>query len=91
MPIYSVSYDLRKPGRDYTLLHKKIKDLGAWWHYLDSTWLVKTSKSAEQIAESLRAAIDQNDRLLVINVGRDYAGWLENEAWEWLRDHSQAA
>lgn len=32
-----ISYDLNKPGQKYERLYEKIKALGTWWHYLDST------------------------------------------------------
>ncbi len=91
MAVYSINYDLRAPGRDYKLLYEKIKGLGVWWHYLESTWLVKTNLSAQGIAEILHPAIDKNDNLLVIEVGNDHAGWLDKKAWEWIRIHTQAA
>lgn len=34
-----VGYDLNKPGQNYDDLWVHLKDLGPWWHYLDSTWL----------------------------------------------------
>ena len=45
-----IGYDLDKPDQDYSDLIAAIKKLGAWWHHLDSTWLVKsdlTPKEAE--------------------------------------------
>ncbi|MGJ0535402.1 hypothetical protein [Methylocystis sp.] len=41
--IYAINYDLRQPGQKYDELFNAIKGLGAWWHYLGSTWLVDTS------------------------------------------------
>jgi hypothetical protein len=43
MTIYSINYDLKKPGRDYEGLYTAIKGCGDWWHYLESTWLVDTA------------------------------------------------
>ena len=37
-----IAYDLNAPGQNYDDLIKAIKGLGAWWHHLDSTWLVKS-------------------------------------------------
>ncbi|WP_280633738.1 hypothetical protein [Nocardioides sp. 503] len=32
--------------------------------------------------------MDKNDSLLIINVlNDDYAGWLPERAWEWIRKH----
>jgi hypothetical protein len=46
--------------------------------------VVHTSEAAEQLSTRLRQALDDNDSLLVIKVGRDYAGWLPKKAWEWI-------
>jgi hypothetical protein len=37
-----VGYDLNKPAQDYPKLIEKLKNFSAWWHHLDSTWLVRT-------------------------------------------------
>ena len=89
MKIYAICYDLKTPGRDYGQLHEAIKALGdGWWHYLDSTWLVRTSMSANQIWEHLRPTIDANDYLLVIGVTREFSGWLPKGAWDWLNEYT---
>ena len=82
--IVLITYDLNKPGKDYGSLYDAIKKIGAWWHYLDSTWLVETSMTTLQISEQLRKETDENDYLLIIRVYKDYQGWLKKEAWEWL-------
>ena len=83
--IYSINYDLKKPGRNYEALYEAIKSCGAWWHYLDSTWLVDTSLTASQIWERIRGDLDKNDSVLIIGVTKDYAGWLPKAAWEWIK------
>jgi hypothetical protein len=90
--IYSINYDLRFPGRDYSSLYNAIKGCGEWWHFLGSTWLVNTSLNAQQIWDRLAPYVDQNDHVLVIRIGRDYQGWLPNQAWDWInaRQHSMA-
>lgn len=84
-----ISYDLNKPGQDYDALYDAIKELGSfWWHYLDSTWVVATHLTPTVASERLRAVLDASDRLLVINVTNDaYDGWLQQEAWDWLKQH----
>lgn len=82
--VYLITYDLNKSGQNYDGLYKSIKKLGLWWHHLDSNWLVETTYSAEQIAATLRKAIDENDNLLVIRVYDDYAGQLTKKAWDWI-------
>lgn len=89
MKVYAICYDLNNPGQDYQPLYDAIKEISddAWWCYLDSTWLICTNKSAEQISDVLRANIDDNDSLLVIRVSEESAGWLPKDAWDWLRKY----
>ena len=87
MTIYAINYDLKKPGRNYDGLHEEIKRIGIWWHYLDSTWLVKSNLRAPQIWDRLQKHVDNNDVVLVIEVTTNYSGWLSKQAWEWIRKH----
>ncbi|MCK4822773.1 hypothetical protein KA005_43820 [bacterium] len=84
MKVFLVSYDLKKPGRNYTELYEALKKAHTWWHYLDSCWLLKTSLSARQLFDSLKPHIDGNDFLLIIEVTKNYTGWLPQKAWDWM-------
>lgn len=84
--IYSISYDLHRPGQKYADLIEAIKGSGAWWHYLQSTWLVDTNLTAQQLFSRLRPHIDDNDIVLIIGVTRDYSGWLPDKAWTWINE-----
>lgn len=87
MTVYCVSYDLNKAGQNYNALYDELKASLNWWHYLDSTWLIYTHESAEALFQRLQKHIDNNDRLLVIKVVRNYQGWLTEEAWQWIRQY----
>lgn len=87
--IYSINYDLKRPGQDYKALHDAIKGCGAWWHHLGSTWLVDTALDAKGIWARLAPHVDQTDFVLVIGVTRDSQGWLPKAAWDWI--HERAA
>lgn len=81
-----VSYDLKgAPAESYEALFEALKANPGWWHYLESTWLLVTDRTSVQLAEQLRPHLDQNDRLLVIEVVPRYSGWLPQKAWEWMR------
>lgn len=88
-----VTYDLNKPGQDYEKVHQAIKDLGSWWHYLESTWLVVTTVTPGQAWDRIAPAFDKSDHCLILDVtGDDYSGWLPEKAWEWIRENlSQSA
>lgn len=89
--VYLITYDLNRPGQNYDGLYKAIKKLGAWWHYLDSTWLVDTNLSSDQIYARIKPHVDDNDHFLIIKVTRDYTGWLPKKAWEWIKQRVGAA
>lgn len=83
-----VTYDLRSPGRNYTPLHEAIKSAKVWWHHLESTWIIETSASPQQWYEFLRPHIDSNDYILIIEVKRNFWGFLPKEAWDWLSERN---
>lgn len=87
MTVYCVSYDLNKSGQNYNALYEEIKKSPGWCHTLDSTWLISSSETANQLSDRLRKHLDDNDDLLVIKVSRDYAGWLPKQTWEWIDKH----
>jgi hypothetical protein len=91
MPAYSVPYDLNRQGQNYSALYDELRRTGTWWHRLDSKWLIVTTETASQLANRLRAVIDSNDSLLVIEVrnraGNLAAGWLDQEAWNWITNN----
>jgi hypothetical protein len=83
---YLITYDLNKPGQDYSKLFEAMKGLGAWGHHLDSTWIVKTNLSATQIRDRLNPpVIDPNDGLLVVRLQGDWASWMTPDTNEWLQ------
>lgn len=89
--IYAINYDLKQPGQDYSGLHEAIKGCGAWWHFLDSAWLVDTSLDAEGIWKRIEKYVDGNDFILIIGVTKDYQGWLPKDAWQWIKTRCHRA
>lgn len=87
MKVYSITYDLSAPNRNYDGLHEAIKKCGMWWHYLESTWLVKTTSTPSEIFNKLSSEIDKNDSLLIIEVRNNKNGWLPQKAWDWINNN----
>ena len=73
---YVISYDLRKPGRDYDSLHKELVRYGAK-RVLQSEWCLRDSyTTAEDLRDHFRKFMDSNDRILVVAIdGTDWSGW----------------
>lgn len=82
--IIIVSYDL-KGSKDYTAFYEAIKLQGDWSHYLTATWIISTTKTAEQVYNGICGHILNTDRLFVGTLAHGYEGWLAKDAWDWLR------
>lgn len=83
---YLITYDLMAPGKDYSSLHQAIQALGPCCHCLDSIWLVLNAASAGEIRDYLKAYVDRNDRLLVVQLTGHWASWsLPQKCVDWLK------
>lgn len=71
---YLISYDLCLSGCDYDMLYQAIKRFPCWARLTQSLWAVVTTASTQEIRDYLLRYIDDNDRLLVIQSGRN-AAW----------------
>ncbi len=82
-----ITYDLNKPGQDYSDLYDAIKNISiTWCHCFTSVWLVDTNFSTQQIYTELKGRIDKNDQLFIVRTTEDYTGYLTTKALEWLRN-----
>ncbi|MCA3761421.1 MAG: SinR family protein [Cutibacterium sp.] len=88
MPTYVIGYDLNTPGQDYGELFEAIKSYGLWWHHLDSTWIIRTERSAVEVRDHLKRFIDKNDKLLVAKLTSE-AAWtgINQKGSKWLKDY----
>lgn len=89
MALYLISYDLRQPGRNYDALYRQLADWGAA-RVLQSLWLVNLTGNAEQVRETLRASLDPNDGIVVIEL-KSNSNWAvaggQAAGISWLRTH----
>ena len=83
---YLITYDLKgKPIQNYESLFIALKNIGPWWHYLESTWIIKTSLNSTEIWGRLAGHITATDRMLIVKIDNwDKWGWLPQDAWDWL-------
>lgn len=93
MTTYLIIYDINQEGAAYREANKRltnrIKELfNTWWHHLDSTWIVVTNMTSEQIRDDLMRVLDSNDELLVVRSG-NYGAWsgFSSKAGTWLKSH----
>ncbi len=77
MAKFLITYDLvgtTETSKDYKRLIEKIEAHPDWVKVQKSVWVVRSSKSARAIRDNLWAAMDGDDRLLVIKVSSG-AAW----------------
>jgi hypothetical protein len=85
MTVYCVSYDLRGKERpQYKSLIDELQRSSGWWHHLESTWLICTNESADQLYGRLWPHMHKDDSLLIIEVRDNCQGWLKARAWAWI-------
>ncbi|MBI3881485.1 MAG: CRISPR-associated protein Cas2 [Verrucomicrobia bacterium] len=81
-----VSYDLKAPHRDYSKLITALKTFELWARPLESTWLLVTSQNTTQVRDSLMALVDENDKILVVELT---GGWnslnVVKEVVDWMK------
>jgi hypothetical protein len=86
--ILSISYDLNKPGKNYDELYEIIKSALSWAHPMESLWFIKSGESVVTWSDKLRAVMDQNDSLFVVDItGQPRQGWISTEVWNWLSNN----
>lgn len=83
-----ISYDLDKPNRNYDELYEAIKNLGTWWHCLESVWIVDSSHSTSAIRDNLMQYLDSGDKLAVFKLSGNWAtNNLSKDCNDWLKKH----
>lgn len=71
---YIISYDLYRPGNNYSELTAEIKGLADdWEHPIANLWVVETILSAAEIRTLLTTHLVTGDKLYVCEAGRDMA------------------
>jgi hypothetical protein len=93
MARYLVTYDLvgtSETSQDYDRLIEAIKSYGTWGKVQKSVFLIKSSRSAQEVFSHLWQYMDADDRLLVIEV-TGHSAWI-NEICErkWLEDFANS-
>lgn len=87
--LYVVSYMPNPPRTNIGGFANRMTQFSEWWHYLDYTWLIVATDTANQIYEQLKEYLQATDFILILELRTPFscAGWLPGEAWEWIRKH----
>lgn len=87
MASYLITYDLDKPGQDYSDVLKTIKNLGGWARLSESSYVVSCQLTVQQIYDRLKQYLDNNDQLYVIHVSNPWTGFGPKDVNDWLNTH----
>jgi hypothetical protein len=89
MPMYLISYDLRKV-RNYEPLWKALRDWNSA-RLLESVWLADLAGPAQTVRDLLASFIDGDDGIAVIELKPNF-DWgtlrCQTAGTQWLRNHS---
>jgi hypothetical protein len=73
---FLISYDLRQPHKDYTSLHRHLEnDYSSSKRPLASLWILKSTLDHTGVRDSIKRFIDQDDKLLVVDITGDASAW----------------
>lgn len=87
--IYLMVFD-RNAYFNYQLLHEFIKNnynIKDWWHYMQSSYILVSPLSANDLADSIMTGFRNHRFLLVQITPGNYQGWLTEDAWQWIRKY----
>lgn len=85
-----IAYDIHPAtGPAYDNLVQAIQSMGAWWHHLETVWIVRSERTPEEIRDALKAYVGTDDQLLVLDITGDRAGWagVSDTGSRWLEDN----
>lgn len=89
MAAYLITYDLNNPGQRYDQVIQAIKDSsnGSWCTFWKSSYLIASSLTANQIVDNIKDHLDKGDKLIAMEVTKNYQGWLTDEQWKYIREN----
>lgn len=68
MKTFLITYTLDTFSELYPLISDKIKSYPKWARISQSTWLIQTDESVSEVRSELKATINENGTILVIDV-----------------------
>lgn len=87
--VYMITYDLNNQGKNYDDVISAIKEAstGVWCSYWKSSYLIKSNLStADAVSKKIQPFLDDDDRLLVVEVKNNKQGWLSEKQWNYINN-----
>lgn len=87
MAVYMITYDLNKEGQNYKKVIEAINECSIEQYSVwKSSYLIKSDMTAKQISDKISQFLDENDKMIAIEVKDNYEGWLPRGSWEYLQE-----
>jgi hypothetical protein len=85
MALYCIGYELENLENTYATLIEEIETYETWWHCLESTWIIGSPRTADEVKSHLQQYIGLNDKLVVLEIAGN-AAWVgfDKECSDWL-------
>lgn len=80
---YMIVYD-NKVEDDYSALESELSKYSPFWHDMNRAWIVVTEEDASDIYYRIKDLINPKNRILVIEVKNEHAGWISNQSSHWI-------
>lgn len=84
--VFAVTYEFGKRRPEHKRFFKELEASQGWWHFIESTWLIETNETPEELNDRLSRFLYEDDFLLIIQAIPPYQGWLPKEAWNWIQE-----
>jgi hypothetical protein len=84
MRSFLITYDLNRPGQDYSGLLKEIKGYGCWAKLSESSYAISTASTPDQVYSHLSQYLDESDTIYVIALHQPYCGRGPKAVNDWL-------
>lgn len=83
---YLVSYDLNKPGKDYSGVQRAIQNAstGVWCKPLESVYIIQSNLTAQSIYNKICPFLDGSDRILIIEASGESYWYLDRQVSDYL-------
>jgi hypothetical protein len=83
--MYFISLGLQAPESDYPNLRNALEALGPWSNRMPNLWMVESRLSSRKIRDLLKPHLRPNDRLMVAQITRNWAGTGMGDGFpEWM-------
>ena len=83
MAVLLVTYDLNKPGQDYSDFIDTFKKY-PWARLSESSYAIETSKTPQIIYDELAPNMDKNDQVYIITLSKPFWGLGPEDVNKWL-------